>query len=131
MLEVGHPEEVLEVSESADPVFDVGFLQRRRIAVFGPASRLISQSQGDVFVLVAADAVLLHRALELLEEGFVSGHLTRLDECGLGLHVFIGQAHAIVDRAHGVTHLETDVPEGVEQAAGPLGENLQFRPLWA
>ena len=86
---------------------------------------------GDVFVFVAADAVLLHFALELFEEGFIAGHSAGLDERGLGLHVFIGQADAVFHRTHGVTHLESDVPQGVEQPSGPLGEGLQFRTLGA
>ncbi len=131
MLEVSHPEEVLEVSEPADAILDVGLLQRRRIAVLGAAACLVGQPLRDVFVFVVADALLPHLALELLEEGFVAGDSAGLDERGFGLHVLIGQADAVFHRAHRMTDFEADVPQCVQQPAGPLGEDLQFRTLRA
>jgi hypothetical protein len=97
--------------------------------VLGPAAGLVGQALGDVLVLVALDALALHLALQPVEERLVAGDATGLDQGGLGLHVLVGQAHAVVHGADRVAHLESDVPERVEEAAGPLGERLQLRPL--
>ncbi|MCD6052262.1 MAG: hypothetical protein K0Q55_3680 [Verrucomicrobia bacterium] len=125
-LEERHPHQVLEIAQATATILDVRLLHTGGVAVFGVTVLLVSETRGDVFVLVTFDALVLDDLLELVEQTGISGDETGLDERGLGLHVAVGDLHAIIQAAHRGTDLEADVVERVEQAAA-AGEGFEER----
>ena len=63
--------------------------------------------------------------LEPLEQLLVARDQPRLDQRGLGLHVAVGDLHAVLDAADRVADLEADVPQRVERAVNDAGQMRQ------
>ena len=92
---------------------------------FGAARGLVLQARGNVFLLVTLDAFGDERFFEAVEQASLAGDETRFDQRRLGLHVAVGDLHAIVDGAHGVADFEAEVPKRIQHAVDHFGEMRQ------
>ena len=63
--------------------------------------------------------------LEAMEQLLVARDQPRLDQRGLGLHVAVGDLHAVLDAADRVADLQADVPQRVEEAVDDAGQVRQ------
>ena len=87
--------------------------------------RLVLQPQGDVFFLEALDAFRHQRLLKFLEQRLVARNQPRLDERRFGLHVRVGDFHAVVNAADRMADLQPDVPQRIQHAVNQLGQIRQ------
>ena len=108
------PDQVLIIAQAAASAFDVGFLEKRRVArLFVPVA-LVGHAPGQVFLFMAVQAAALEGLLKFREERFVSAEKAGLQQRGLGAQVAVGLGDEFLHRARGVSDLKADVPEHVE-----------------
>ena len=118
VLEVGHPQQILVVAQTAAAVLDVGLLQQGGVAELHAARVLVANAHLQVGVDVVADAPGLEALLKLPEQRGVAGDEASLDQRRLGLHVVVGDVDRILNVAHRVADLHPEVVQRVDQAAG-------------
>jgi hypothetical protein len=114
-----HPADGLDVAQSTGTRLDVGLEVVAGIVVAVVASLLLGDFRFEEG-LRRPDVVLAERAPHRLEQMLGAGEQPRFDE-GRG-DADVGSAFtlAVVDRAHAVTHLESDVPEEGEETLDAL-----------
>ncbi|OQB92906.1 MAG: hypothetical protein BWX84_00714 [Verrucomicrobia bacterium ADurb.Bin118] len=122
VFEKGHPNEVLKITQRAAAALEIRLLHAGRITEPRPAGGLIGQAGGDVFTLVSDHAPGHQRALKFFEQPRVPGNQPRLDQRGFGLHVNIGNLHAIVHRSYRVADPQPEIPQGIQNPVNDPGQ---------
>ena len=70
--------------------------------------------------------LLTRVSLEAMEQLLVARDQPRLDQRGLGLHVAVGNLHAVLDAADRMADLQADVPQRVKEAVDDAGQMRQW-----
>ena len=108
------PVQRLQVAQPAPPLLHVRLHHERRVAIALVPRIALGLLGGDEFPHPGLDTGLAERALELLEHRRVAGDPPRIQQAGAHRHIRLRLAQAIRDRARGVPHLQSQVPQYIE-----------------
>ena len=117
---LGDPEQHVEVAQAPLAVLHVGLEQIARIAGAHVALVSLAQLGGDELGLGAGHKLVEKAPAERVVERPVAPHVARFEHGGADRHVLPRSAQAVGDRTRGVTHLEAEVPQHVEQMLDDL-----------
>ena len=123
---LGDPEQRVQVAQPALAVLDVGLDQIARLAGAAVALLALGELGGDEFRRGALHDGLVEARHQLVEQLAVAEQEARFQQRGADRHVRLGLADALVDRARGVTDLEAEIPQAIEDR---LGDRLAPRGL--
>ena len=119
-LHPGHPDGVLVVTQAADAVLDVGFLIEDGVRVLRAPGGLIVEPRLDVLPWVLGRVVAAVGLGEGVVELLRARDAACLEQRGLGEDVLPGLSERLVEGARRVTHLQSAVPQDVEDLVGEV-----------
>ncbi len=117
---LGDPEKRVQVAQAALAVLDVGLDHVARVAELLVALLHLVELGLDEFLRGAGDDLLLEAAPEILVQLLLAPDVARLHQRGADRHVRLRLADALLDRAHRMPDLESQVPEHVEDRLDDL-----------
>ena len=113
-FKIRHPEQILVIAQAAASVFEIWFLHVNAVAKFAVARLLIAHSHLDIFALGTAYAFGAKLIAKLASQRAISGQKPRFEHCRFREHVAIRLLQCLFHRTRGMTDLEADVPEQIQ-----------------
>jgi hypothetical protein len=108
----------IHVPQTAAPLFHIGLQKIEAPSETAVACLCVLLERAEELVQVRLEDLLPRATLELVEKRAATGDSSEVDQRGGGSDVLASQIQSLFDASSGVTDIDPEVPERVEQSLG-------------